>query len=381
MKVQLKSKFHLVMLIVIVLLSTCLTFSIAKNIYRLDPAAEKPMSDYSMELLDMFENHASYFDAVMTEKEIKEKFQEPNYLTPNELIELSDKPYVEELYVVDQNYLNELAEDFSKMEVLALPEIISSSPNYEAAFVVAKSNLIKGRLPKDNKNEVAPSIKQLEKFYHIDTDIENLLGKPIDIKGNLYKIVGIVDSTVAAMSFSDEAQQYGAVKVGHNSSEKLNEIVSNADNPRISNIFINTSTKKPLELLEYLEAYGPSYQYASNYIDEILQKHLYLDIVMNVIPGAITFITLAVLVIFVFGSKPYIAKMADLEEKPRKRYYLIMALDFAVVLPICILIQLSIVKSSYGMLLLFISLIILFIYLSQVLYWFNHWAKKQLSSK
>lgn len=369
------------MLIVIVLLSTCLTFSIAKNIYRLDPAAEKPMSDYSMELLDMFENHASYFDAVMTEKEIKEKFQEPNYLTPNELIELSDKPYVEELYVVDQNYLNELAEDFSKMEVLALPEIISSSPNYEAAFVVAKSNLSKGRLPKDNKNEVAPSIKQLEKFYHIDTDIENLLGKQIDIKGNLYKIVRIVDSTVAAMSFSDEAQQYGAVKVDHNSSEKLNEIVSNADNPRISNIFINTSTKKPLELLEYLEAYGPSYQYASNYIDEILQKHLYLDIVMNVIPGAITFITLAVLVIFVFGSKPYIAKMADLEEKPRKRYYLIMALDFAAVLPICILIQLSIVKSSYGMLLLFISLIILFIYLSQVLYWFNHWAKKQLSSK
>lgn len=369
------------MLIVIVLLTTSLTFSIAKTIYRLDPAAEKTMNDYNMELLDVFENYATYFDAVMTEKEIKKRFQEPNYLTPNELIELSDKPYVEELYVVDQNYLTNLVEDFSKMEVLALPEIISSSPNYEDALVVAKSNLIKGRLPKDNKNEVAPSIKQLEKFYHIDADEENVMGKQIDIKGNLYKIVGIVDSPVAAMSFSDETQQYGTVKVGHNSSEKLNEIVSNADNPRISNIFINTSTKKPLELLEYLEVHGPSYQYASNYIDEILQKNLYLDIVMNVIPGAITFITLAVLVIFVFGRKPYIAKMADLEKKPRKSYYLIMALDFAAVLPICILIQLSIVKSSYGMLLLFISLIILFIYLSQVLYWFNHWAKKQLNNK
>ncbi|MBC2328466.1 hypothetical protein [Listeria swaminathanii] len=381
MKAQIKSKFHLVMLIVIVLLATSLTFSIAKTIYRLDPAAEKTMNDYNVELLDVFENYATYFDAVMTEKEIKKRFQEPNYLTPNELIELSDKPYVEELYVVDQNYLTNLVEDFSKMEVLALPEIISSSPNYETAFVVAKSNLIKGRLPKDNKNEVAPSIKQLEKFYHIDADEENVMGKQIDIKGNLYKIVGIVDSPVAAMSFSDETQQYGTVKVGLNSSEKLNEIVSNADNPRISNIFINTSTKKPLELLEYLEVHGPSYQYASNYIDEILQKNLYLDIVMNVIPGAITFITLAVLVIFVFGRKPYIAKMADLEKKPRKSYYLIMALDFAAVLPICILIQLSIVKSSYGMLLLFISLIILFIYLSQVLYWFNHWAKKQLNNK
>lgn len=369
------------MLIVIVLLTTSLTFSIAKTIYRLDPAAKKTMNDYNVELLDVFENYATYFDAVMTEKEIKKRFQEPNYLTPNELIELSDKPYVEELYVVDQNYLTNLVEDFSKMEVLALPEIISSSPNYEDAFVVAKSNLIKGRLPKDNKNEVAPSIKQLEKFYHIDADEENVMGKQIDIKGNLYKIVGIVDSPVAAMSFSDETQQYGTVKVGHNSSEKLNEIVSNVDNPRISNIFINTSTKKPLELLEYLEVHGPSYQYASNYIDKILQKNLYLDIVMNVIPGAITFITLAVLVIFVFGRKPYIAKMADLEEKPRKSYYLIMALDFAAVLPICILIQLSIVKSSYGMLLLFISLIILFIYLSQVLYWFNHWAKKQLNNK
>ncbi|MCD2248923.1 hypothetical protein LAX74_001585 [Listeria marthii] len=381
MKAQIKSKFHLVMLIVIVLLTTSLTFSIAKTIYRLDPAAKKTMNDYNVELLDVFENYATYFDAVMTEKEIKKRFQEPNYLTPNELIELSDKPYVEELYVVDQNYLTNLVEDFSKMEVLALPEIISSSPNYEDAFVVAKSNLIKGRLPKDNKNEVAPSIKQLEKFYHIDADEENVMGKQIDIKGNLYKIVGIVDSPVAAMSFSDETQQYGTVKVGHNSSEKLNEIVSNVDNPRISNIFINTSTKKPLELLEYLEVHGPSYQYASNYIDKILQKNLYLDIVMNVIPGAITFITLAVLVIFVFGRKPYIAKMADLEEKPRKSYYLIMALDFAAVLPICILIQLSIVKSSYGMLLLFISLIILFIYLSQVLYWFNHWAKKQLNNK
>ncbi|UHP10443.1 hypothetical protein LAX80_001260 [Listeria marthii] len=381
MKAQIKSKFHLVMLIVIVLLATSLTFSIAKTIYRLDPAADKTMNDYNVELLDVFENYATYFDAVMTEKEIKKRFQEPNYLTPNELIELSDKPYVEELYVVDQNYLTNLVEDFSKMEVLALPEIISSSPNYEDAFVVAKSNLIKGRLPKDNKNEVAPSIKQLEKFYHIDADEENVMGKQIDIKGNLYKIVGIVDSPVAAMSFSDETQQYGTVKVGHNSSEKLNEIVSNVDNPRISNIFINTSTKKPLELLEYLEVHGPSYQYASNYIDEILQKNLYLDIVMNVIPGAITSITLAVLVIFVFGRKPYIAKMADLEKKPRKSYYLIMALDFAAVLPICILIQLSIVKSSYGMLLLFISLIILFIYLSQVLYWFNHWAKKQLNNK
>ncbi|MBC1571358.1 hypothetical protein HCJ25_06750 [Listeria sp. FSL L7-1426] len=381
MKVQLKSKFHLVMLIVIVLLSTCLTFSIAKNIYRLDPAAEKPMSDYSMELLDVFEKHASYFDAVMTEKEIKEKFQEPNYLTPNELIELSDKPYVEELYVLDQNYLNELAEDFSMMEVLALPELISSSPNYESAFVVARSNLIKGRFPKDNKNEIAPSIKQLDKFYHIDTDNKNVIGKQIDINGTLYKIVGIVDSPVAAMSFLDERQQYGTVKVDNNSVEKLNNIVSNMDSPWIGNIFIKTSTKRPLELLSYLEVHGPSYQYTSNYIDEVLQKHLYWEIAMEVIPSAITLITLAVLVLFVFGSKPFIDKMAGLEEGLRKRYYLIMVLDFFAILPICLLIQLSIVKSSYGMLLLFISLTILLIYLSQVLYWFNRWAEKRLSSK
>ncbi|EJH7621335.1 TPA: ATP-binding cassette domain-containing protein [Listeria monocytogenes] len=365
LKYLLSSKFNFLMFAFIIVLTILLTNITSTIILRSVPIEENLTSDYNFELMDIAENYSRYFNIEMTESEIEAEFQEPNHLTTNELIELQDKDYIKQIYVVDESYINEFVLDNSKFEVLALPEIITDSPNYVNAFPVTKMHLTKGRFPKDDAKEIALSFAQLKKFFHDDISEESAIGNKLEFENELYEIVGIVNSPVAAISYSKQVSK-GTVEVEDKTSEKLNNILlklekENYDNPNFSIISIKLASKNQHELLNYLKVHGPSYQYASNYVDSISQVAFYKQNLAKILLISVIFSLIVSVLIFIFGRKSFslingfLNDMSNLNFTPRKNkrfIYVIMILDFLLSMPACLLVSRVIIGDNIGMLMI-----------------------------
>ncbi|EAE4597795.1 ABC-F family ATP-binding cassette domain-containing protein [Listeria monocytogenes] len=365
LKYLLSSKFNFLMFAFIIVLTILLTNITSTIILRSVPIEENLTSDYNFELMDIAENYSRYFNIEMTESEIEDEFQEPNHLTTNELIELQDKDYIKQIYVVDESYINEFVLDNSKFEVLALPEIITDSPNYVNAFPVTKMHLTKGRFPKDDAKEIALSFAQLKKFFHDDISEESAIGNKLEFENELYEIVGIVNSPVAAISYSKQVSK-GTVEVEDKTSEKLNNILlklekENYDNPNFSIISIKLASKNQHELLNYLKVHGPSYQYASNYVDSISQVAFYKQNLAKILLISVIFSLIVSVLIFIFGRKSFslingfLNDMSNLNFTPRKNkrfIYVIMILDFLLSIPACLLVSRVIIGDNIGMLMI-----------------------------
>ncbi|HAA3567273.1 TPA_asm: ABC transporter ATP-binding protein [Listeria monocytogenes] len=365
LKYLLSSKFNFLMSAFIIVLTILLTNITSTIILRSVPIEENLTSDYNFELMDIAENYSRYFNIEMTESEIEAEFQEPNHLTTNELIELQDKDYIKQIYVVDESYINEFVLDNSKFEVLALPEIITDSPNYVNAFPVTKMHLTKGRFPKDDAKEIALSFAQLKKFFHDDISEESAIGNKLEFEDELYEIVGIVNSPVAAISYSKQVSK-GTVEVEDKTSEKLNNILlklekENYDNPNFSIISIKLASKNQHELLNYLKVHGPSYQYASNYVDSISQVAFYKQNLAKILLISVIFSLIVSVLIFIFGRKSFslingfLNDMSNLNFTPRKNkrfIYVIMILDFLLSMPACLLVSRVIIGDNIGMLMI-----------------------------
>ncbi|HAK1503230.1 TPA: ABC-F family ATP-binding cassette domain-containing protein [Listeria monocytogenes] len=365
LKYLLSSKFNFLMFAFIIVLTILLTNITSTIILRSVPIEENLTSDYNFELMDIAENYSRYFNIEMTESEIEDEFQEPNHLTTNELIELQDKDYIKQIYVVDESYINEFVLDNSKFEVLALPEIITDSPNYVNAFPVTKMHLTKGRFPKDDAKEIALSFAQLKKFFHDDISEESAIGNKLEFENELYEIVGIVNSPVAAISYSKQVSK-GTVEVEDKTSEKLNNILlklekENYDNPNFSIISIKLASKNQHELLNYLRVHGPSYQYASNYVDSISQVAFYKQNLAKILLISVIFSLIVSVLIFIFGRKSFslingfLNDMSNLNFTPRKNkrfIYVIMILDFLLSMPACLLVSRVIIGDNIGMLMI-----------------------------
>ncbi|EBF5161200.1 ABC-F family ATP-binding cassette domain-containing protein, partial [Listeria monocytogenes] len=365
LKYLLSSKFNFLMFAFIIVLTILLTNITSTIILRSVPIEENLTSDYNFELMDIAENYSRYFNIEMTESEIEDEFQEPNHLTTNELIELQNKDYIKQIYVVDESYINEFVLDNSKFEVLALPEIITDSPNYVNAFPVTKMHLTKGRFPKDDAKEIALSFAQLKKIFRDDISEESAIGNKLEFENELYEIVGIVNSPVAAISYSKQVSK-GTVEVEDKASEKLNNILlklekENYDNPNFSIISIKLANKNQHELLNYLKVHGPSYQYASNYVDSVSQVAFYKQNLAKILLISVIFSLIVSVLIFIFGRKSFslingfLNDMSNLNFKPRKNkrfIYVIMILDFLLSMPACLLVSRVIIGDNIGMLMI-----------------------------
>ncbi|ENK2084625.1 ATP-binding cassette domain-containing protein [Listeria monocytogenes] len=365
LKYLLSSKFNFLMFAFIIVLTILLTNITSTIILRSVPIEENLTSDYNFELMDIAENYSRYFNIEMTESEIEDEFQEPNHLTTNELIELQNKDYIKQIYVVDESYINEFVLDNSKFEVLALPEIITDSSNYVNAFPVTKMHLTKGRFPKDDAKEIALSFAQLKKIFRDDISEESAIGNKLEFENELYEIVGIVNSPVAAISYSKQVSK-GTVEVEDKASEKLNNILlklekENYDNPNFSIISIKLANKNQHELLNYLKVHGPSYQYASNYVDSVSQVAFYKQNLAKILLISVIFSLIVSVLIFIFGRKSFslingfLNDMSNLNFKPRKNkrfIYVIMILDFLLSIPACLLVSRVIIGDKIGMLMI-----------------------------
>ncbi|EAG4184299.1 ATP-binding cassette domain-containing protein [Listeria monocytogenes] len=365
LKYLLSSKFNFLMFAFIIVLTILLTNITSTIILRSVPIEENLTSDYNFELMDIAENYSRYFNIEMTESEIEDEFQEPNHLTTNELIELQNKDYIKQIYVVDESYINEFVLDNSKFEVLALPEIITDSPNYVNTFPVTKMHLTKGRFPKDDAKEIALSFTQLKKFFRDDISEVSAIGNKLEFENELYEIVGIVNSPVAAISYSKQVSK-GTVEVDDKASEKLNNILlklekENYDTPNFSIISIKLANKNQHELLNYLKVHGPSYQYASNYVDSVSQVAFYKQNLAKILLISVIFSLIVSVLIFIFGRKSFslingfLNDMSNLNFKPRKNkrfIYVIMILDFLLSMPACLLVSRVIIGDNIGMLMI-----------------------------
>ncbi|MBC2074205.1 ATP-binding cassette domain-containing protein [Listeria marthii] len=390
LKYLLSSKFNFLMFAFIVVLTILLTNITSTIILRSVPIEKNLTSDYNFELMDIAENYSRYFDIEMTESEIEDEFQEPNHLTTNELIELQNKDYVKQIYVVDESYINEFVLDNSKFEVLALPEIITDSPNYVNAFPVTKTHLTKGRFPKDDAKEIALSFSQLKNFSPNDISEESAIGNKVEFENELYEIVGIVNSPVAAISYSKQVNKYGTVGVENKASEKLNNILlklekENYDNPNFSIISIQLANKNQHELLNYLKVHGPSYQYASNYVDSVSQVAFYKQNLAKILLISVIFSLIVSVLIFIFGRKSFslingfLNDMSNLNFEPRKNkrlIYVIMILDFLLSIPACLLVSRVIIGDSIGMLMILPTIGVSAIMFMLTLLLMSYWDKK-----
>ncbi|EAE3694809.1 ABC-F family ATP-binding cassette domain-containing protein [Listeria monocytogenes] len=389
LKYLLSSKFNFLMFAFIIVLTILLTNITSTIILRSVPIEENLTSDYNFELMDIAENYSRYFNIEMTESEIEDEFQEPNHLTTNELIELQNKDYIKQIYVVDESYINEFVLDNSKFEVLALPEIITDSPNYVNAFPVTKMHLTKGRFPKDDAKEIALSFAQLKKFFRDDISEESAIGNKLEFENELYEIVGIVNSPVAAISYSKQVSK-GTVEVEDKASEKLNNILlklekENYDNPNFSIISIKLANKNQHELLNYLKVHGPSYQYASNYVDSVSQVAFYKQNLAKILLISVIFSLIVSVLIFIFGRKSFslingfLNDMSNLNFKPRKNkrfIYVIMILDFLLSMPACLLVSRVIIEDNIGMLMILPTLGVSAIMFMLTLLLMSYWDKK-----
>ncbi|ENI8435486.1 ABC-F family ATP-binding cassette domain-containing protein [Listeria monocytogenes] len=389
LKYLLSSKFNFLMFAFIIVLTILLTNITSTIILRSVPIEENLTSDYNFELMDIAENYSRYFNIEMTESEIEDEFQEPNHLTTNELIELQNKDYIKQIYVVDESYINEFVLDNSKFEVLALPEIITDSSNYVNAFPVTKMHLTKGRFPKDDAKEIALSFAQLKKFFRDDISEESAIGNKLEFENELYEIVGIVNSPVAAISYSKQVSK-GTVEVEDKASEKLNNILlklekENYDNPNFSIISIKLANKNQHELLNYLKVHGPSYQYASNYVDSVSQVAFYKQNLAKILLISVIFSLIVSVLIFIFGRKSFslingfLNDMSNLNFKPRKNkrfIYVIMILDFLLSMPACLLVSRVIIGDNIGMLMILPTLGVSAIMFMLTLLLMSYWDKK-----
>ncbi|MBC1499110.1 ATP-binding cassette domain-containing protein [Listeria weihenstephanensis] len=386
----LKSKFNILMLSFILVLTSLLTIIVSNTILYTVPMDAELESDYYFEMLDIGENYSRYFDTVMTSSEAEEKFQNLNYLSIDELRELNNKEYINQIYVVDQAYINELTLDNSKLDLLALPEIVTSSPNYETSFPLSKKMLIKGRFPEDNEKEIALSFAQLEKFFDYNSNEESVIGEQIEINGVLHEIVGIVSSPVAAISYSNQMQRYGVAEVADKNVAQLTKMLATLkeqgyEDPYFAKIFIETNTKKSLELLDYLEVHGPSYQYASNYVDQAVQLSFYKEKLTSIIPISVILSVIISALILAFGQRSFnlvsgfLNDMANLNFKPRKNkrlLYFIMMIDYMISVPICLAWNQLIIGSTAGFIMMLPTMGISLVMFIVTLFLMNYRDKK-----
>ncbi|MBC6126617.1 ABC transporter ATP-binding protein, partial [Listeria welshimeri] len=249
---------------------------------------------------------------------------------------------------------------------------------------------IKGRFPKDGAKEIALSYGNLKKFFQDDSSEESFIGKKVKFEGDYYKIVGIVNSPVAAISYSKQAQKYGAVEVTDKSAEKLNSILTNLekqgyDNPNFYIISMKLADKDQHELLSYLKKHGASYQYSSNYIYSELQLYFYKEKLKKIIPLSVVLSLILAALILIFVRKSFnlingfLNDMSNLNFRPRANkgfIYLIMLFDFLICIPACLLVNQLIIGHSIGMIMLLPTLVISLIIFMLTLLFMSYRDKK-----
>lgn len=138
-------------------------------------------------------------------------------MTMQDVKEVSAMEGIEEVYIKDVDYLDELqgrlySEDKEKMLLFSCPAKIFNEL-WKYSSIDLGFSFLYGEFPDDGENEVMLSLETLHRFFGDEVASEkDAIGKVIDIgdgtKTESYEVVGIIDSDVIVLSY-DRQQKYG----------------------------------------------------------------------------------------------------------------------------------------------------------------------------
>jgi ABC-type Mn2+/Zn2+ transport system ATPase subunit len=359
-------------------LMTCLVFFIVMIICFIGinfikhnvPLGKNLTNENFVEILDIAEPSASYIQAIVPEKEFREKYAEANdHFNITELLELANKSFVEKVYVVEQSYINKLTNETSELKIFSIPNIITESPNYQRAYPGTKGFLLNGRLPKDNESEAVVSYDQMQKHWNYKGNVNDILGREIKIKDKNYTIVGITNMPIITISYRNNAPiNYGVLEVSNNSKLELKNMLTEltkqhyADSDLFySNVFILHKEGKTEEVMSYLVEHAPSYQYNSTHVNGILALYNYKKIFPRVLLLSFLLSLVFCVSIVIIGRTSfaliddYIKDVDNQNFQPQKNatcLYSVLMIDYFIVSPIFILGSWFILDSIIGLVML-----------------------------
>ncbi|MBF4695971.1 hypothetical protein [Fusibacter ferrireducens] len=345
------SKFNFQISSFIFFLCALMTLVSTNFILHNVPNYEKLPNENYIELLNIAEPAASYINASVTEEAFQKKYANANNrLDVKELIELSKKSYIDKVYVIDEKYMIALKDNKFALPIVSIPKSISQSPNYERSYPGFSGFLISGRLPNDNEFEAVVSYPQMQSEWHFEGNMDAIIGSKIKINQKDYTVVGITNLPIVAISFQhDRTTQYGVIEVSTDSEVALNEIIAyklangwSDSNLFFDNVFILYKAGSENQLMPYLVENAPSYQYTSNYVNEVVKMDKFKRIMPQMMVYTIILCMVFSLVIILVARKFFEQIYNDVKETSNPNFqpdkndlvtYSVLATDFLFALP------------------------------------------------
>lgn len=357
------SKFNLLLGLFVLTLLLIITVRGTVNITSNIPLYSKVPKNV-IELLDVGESQSSYNSNIKQElngnKQLENQF---DGLDNNELLELSQQSFIENVYVVDSKYMNDIRNGNPINNIVSIPDEVSSSLNFKSFYPGFIDSLTKGRLPKNDKNEAVLSYKRLQSEFGFRGNIEEAIGHKVKINGTAYTIVGLTELPQTLISFSNSMKEsFGVIRVNKESISKLNEIneykIANGypNNKLFSEaVYVVHKTGYDKVAMDYLVNKAPSYQFSSNYINNMTDKMRYKKEIPTLLFTASICVLIGILMILV--SKKYFQEVySDINNENNSNFqsikitsylFLTLFIDYLIILPILIIKSKSILESNF----------------------------------
>ncbi len=362
------SSFNKLMFSLLLVLLISISIISANNIKFNVYIEKKLKADNFIEILDVNENYNTYVKSTVSKKELHSKYiNSINHFNTEELIDLSSKSFIKNIFVIDLGYLNKIIENTNtnNINIFSIPNIITDSPNYQRTYPGCKGFLLLGRLPKDNKSEAIVSYEQMQKHWNYTGDINDIIGTNIEINNKKYNIVGITNLPIITISY-DLDNQFGVIEVKEE--DRLNNILKtmrtqgyDEEDLYYRNIFIEYKEGSDKELMNVLVRDASSYQYYSNFVNNKIMLYTYKNASIKMILISLLFATLACILLIITSKKSfviiddYIQDINNINFKPRKNVanlYKVLLLDFLIVLPILIIVSFLYMRTLIGLLMM-----------------------------
>lgn len=345
------STFNSVFLILIIAMSLASALFISSQIN--DNVTLAPILKYDgyIELLDVAENCPNLSSEILAKHNKIDYCNNKKFLEKKDILEISELKYVNEVYIFDQIYVNSLLGDNSTLEIYSVPDIILNTPHNNISTPCSIDFIIQGRIPYDEKNEIALSELQLRKFFNYDGDINDAVGNKVKLDNKEYTIVGINSVNTACLSFETD-YNYGYFKVNEKTIEYI-DLISNEKKKsgysefQLENIVIvvdESMSDNVSILIEDIILTGHSYQVTSNYSNFRQTITTFIDVIPYLIAVGALLSLISAIIIYSIGSKPYLLienKISDNNTLTFKYKYNRLLISCAIVIDILIALVLS----------------------------------------
>lgn len=302
------------------------------------------------------------------------KVEPENY---KKMVEFEDVPNiskmegVQDIILLNVTYLEKMWESYTAGEeellkgnyVLSLPEILSEE-EYNSSTMLHPfvEKTVDGRFPKDGKKEVALSHGLLKKYHRYKTDeLECAIGNKIEVEGETYTIVGILNEDITIISYDKGKENLGLYTYSSDTyknyteeqkkyRKKINYYLSNEIEG-----WIILDTKLEKQIQDKLMVTYPAHNYASRayaieWLQQYNQEFLLKLIGMNLI------MCLIFSIFFYLVSKNTINTQLNLikdyecyyleKRKIKYSYILSQILEYAVIIGVCMLANGFIIKNQ-----------------------------------